>query len=52
MDTVVSDIFLPELFVGEWLYFPEMGAYTTAASSNFNGFSKSQSFYAMEDSYW
>jgi ornithine decarboxylase len=31
---------LEELDVGDWLYFPEMGAYTAATSTEFNGFPK------------
>jgi len=38
MDCIAKDIMLPELEVGEWLYFKNMGAYTTAAASPFNGF--------------
>jgi len=38
MDCIAKDIYLPELEVGEWLYFKCMGAYTTAAASPFNGF--------------
>jgi len=38
LDCIAKDIFLPELEVGEWLCFKSMGAYTTAASSAFNGF--------------
>jgi len=38
MDCIAKDIYLPELEVGEWLYFRHMGAYTTAAASPFNGF--------------
>jgi ornithine decarboxylase len=38
MDCIAKDIYLPELQVGEWLYFKDMGAYTTAAASPFNGF--------------
>jgi len=38
MDCIAKDIYLPELVVGEWLYFKNMGAYTTAAASPFNGF--------------
>lgn len=38
MDCIAKDIYLPELEVGEWLYFRNMGAYTTAAASPFNGF--------------
>jgi len=38
LDLICKDVVLPKLEVGDWLYFPEMGAYTTAASSQFNGF--------------
>ena len=31
--------------VDEWLVFRNMGAYTTAACSTFNGFSKPKPFY-------
>lgn len=39
MDCIGKDLLLPELEVGEWLYFKGMGAYTVAAASPFNGFS-------------
>lgn len=38
MDCISKDIYLPELETGEWLYFKNMGAYTVAAASPFNGF--------------
>jgi ornithine decarboxylase len=38
MDCIGKDILLPELEVGEWLYFKNMGAYSVAAASPFNGF--------------
>lgn len=38
MDCVNKDILLPELEVGDWLYFKNMGAYSVAAASPFNGF--------------
>jgi len=38
MDCIAKDVYLPELKVGEWLYFKNMGAYTVAAASPFNGF--------------
>jgi len=38
LDLICKGIELAKLEVGDWLYFPEMGAYTTAASSQFNGF--------------
>ncbi|KAI9189762.1 Ornithine decarboxylase [Blastocladiella emersonii ATCC 22665] len=40
MDMLTRDGKLPELEVGDWLYFDAMGAYTVAASSTFNGFRK------------
>jgi ornithine decarboxylase len=31
---------MEELYIGDWLYFPLMGAYTSATASEFNGFPK------------
>jgi len=50
MDCIARDIQLPELEVGEWIYFKNMGAYTTAAASPFNGFkSHPNTFYIKSD---
>ncbi|KAL5975775.1 hypothetical protein ACLOJK_020102 [Asimina triloba] len=38
LDTVFTDRQLPELSVGDWLLFLNMGAYTHASATNFNGF--------------
>jgi len=38
IDCIGKGMLLPELEVGEWLYFKNMGAYTVAAASPFNGF--------------
>jgi ornithine decarboxylase len=38
MDCIVKGVDLPELDLGDVLYFPDFGAYTVAASSAFNGF--------------
>jgi ornithine decarboxylase len=38
LDMIVSDMHLPKLEIGDWISFPEFGAYTIAASSSFNGF--------------
>jgi ornithine decarboxylase len=40
MDQIFSDINLPELEVGQWLMWKDMGAYTISAASSFNGFPK------------
>jgi len=38
VDKIAEDVLLPELFIGEWLYVKDFGAYTVASSSAFNGF--------------
>jgi ornithine decarboxylase len=38
IDLITKEIMLPELAIGEWVYVENFGAYTTAASSSFNGF--------------
>lgn len=45
MDCITRKEMLPELDVGDWLYFENMGAYTCAAASAFNGFKKSDIIY-------
>jgi ornithine decarboxylase len=47
MDTIATDILLPDLEVGDWLIWPHMGAYTTAATTCFNGipFNRRKVFY-------
>lgn len=45
MDVVAADLELPELKVGDWIYFENMGAYTTSAASRFNGFKTSHFYY-------
>ena len=37
LDTVLRDYDLPEMDVGDWLMFPNMGAYTLCGASKFNG---------------
>jgi ornithine decarboxylase len=38
IDLITDGTMLPELSIGEWVYVENFGAYTTAASSAFNGF--------------
>uniref|UniRef100_A0A061RZV3 Ornithine decarboxylase n=1 Tax=Tetraselmis sp. GSL018 TaxID=582737 RepID=A0A061RZV3_9CHLO len=37
LDTVLENFPLPDLRNGDWLLFPNMGAYTIAGATNFNG---------------
>lgn len=43
-DLVADDMPLPRLHVGDRLLFPNMGAYTSAASTRFNGFAPAKAF--------
>lgn len=38
LDLIVKDVLLPELYVGDWLVWRNMGAYTLSLSNTFNGF--------------
>jgi len=45
IDVISRSVLLPKLRIGDWLYFNNMGAYTSAAASDFNGFTPSDKFY-------
>lgn len=49
MDKVCDNVRLPQMNVGDWLYFPEFGAYTLSASSSFNGFGTQNFHYVWRD---
>lgn len=42
MDVIVHHHLLPELNVGDWIFVTDMGAYTLASASTFNGFKLSE----------
>jgi len=52
MDCVYQKYQLPNLSVGDWLVFEDMGAYTMAAGSDFNGFQKPGCHYIITASDW
>ncbi|XP_069613177.1 antizyme inhibitor 2 [Ranitomeya imitator] len=52
LDQIAEHLQLPELQLGDWLLFDNMGAYTVAASSTFNGFQQSRIHYAMPRAAW
>ncbi|KAL7534476.1 hypothetical protein ACHAXR_007960 [Thalassiosira sp. AJA248-18] len=45
MDVLSRGVLLPKMDVGDWMYFQNMGAYTSAAASTFNGFPTTEKFY-------
>lgn len=51
LDTVLQNASLPNLDIGDWVVFPNMGAYTAAAGSSFNGFATSDipTFYVLSN---
>uniref|UniRef100_A0A3Q3SD06 ornithine decarboxylase n=1 Tax=Mastacembelus armatus TaxID=205130 RepID=A0A3Q3SD06_9TELE len=52
LDRIVEQCNLPELQVGDWLVFENMGAYTVAAASTFNGFQRPDIHYVMSRNAW
>ncbi|XP_062253154.1 ornithine decarboxylase 1-like [Platichthys flesus] len=52
LDRIVEQCYLPDLQVGDWLVFENMGAYTVAASSTFNGFQRPGLHYVMSRPDW
>eukprot|EP00057_Strongylocentrotus_purpuratus_P027659 XP_011682133.1 PREDICTED: ornithine decarboxylase [Strongylocentrotus purpuratus] len=51
IDRIIENHLMPELEVGEWLIFQDMGAYTMCASSEFNGFKRSIGYFIISKEY-
>lgn len=51
LDCINKKVYLPEMEVGEWVYAKEMGAYTVAAASAFNGFKTHRFYYIMGEEF-
>lgn len=49
VDVLAKHVMLPEIKPNDWLYFTNLGAYTTASSSNFNGFGSPKIHYIWKD---
>jgi hypothetical protein len=45
IDVISRSVLLPKMSTGDWLSFQNMGAYTSAAASDFNGFTPTEKFY-------
>jgi ornithine decarboxylase len=52
LDQICDQIMLPELDVGDWLVFENMGAYTIPVASPFNGFSLPSVKYYISEKCW
>ncbi|KAK3585248.1 hypothetical protein CHS0354_006294 [Potamilus streckersoni] len=51
-DCIKEKIHLPELNIGDWLYFPFMGSYTTVLASSFNGMPRPIHYYYCLADVW
>jgi ornithine decarboxylase len=49
IDVVAKCVPFCNLQIGDWVYFPNMGAYTVAAGSTFNGFARLPMHYDLYD---
>ncbi len=45
MDCIVKNFLMPELKIGDWIIFENIGAYTISAGCEFNGFPRPKIFY-------
>jgi len=52
IDVILERCRLPELQVGDWIIFENMGAYTRAAASPFNGFQPPSVQYIISETDW
>jgi len=47
IDVIAKNISFPDMQLGDWIYFNNMGAYTIAAGSCFNGFERPPIYYGI-----
>lgn len=52
LDQVSEDVLLPEMKIGDWLVFEDMGAYTLPVASHFNGFPIPKVHVVADESVW
>lgn len=52
LDCIQSECQLPALKVGEWIYFENMGAYTSCSASKFNGMPEPKYYYFCDSLLW
>lgn len=52
LDQVCNNIPLPEMNIGDWLIFEDMGAYTLPVASPFNGFPVPKVYVVTTEPIW
>jgi len=51
-DCIVKECLLPDMDIGEWIIFHEMGAYSVVCASHFNGMPKPKRYYSLPMQEW
>ncbi|XP_063312908.1 ornithine decarboxylase 1-like [Pelobates fuscus] len=51
-DIIMDEVYLPELDVGDWIIFPNMGAYSVTLYSSYCGFPKLPVYYVISKEHW
>ena len=51
VDRILRSVLLPEIDVGSWLIFKDMGAYSTSLSTNFNSMPHPSIKYICQEAY-
>lgn len=49
IDKIIDNCWIPELYVGDWLLFDNMGAYSVSLASDFNGFERAHIYCVATD---
>ena len=52
IDCVLKECRLPEMEIGEWIIFRDMGAYTLPVGSCFNGMALPKCYYILSEQDW
>lgn len=52
LDTVCPDVLLPEMKIGDWIVFEDMGAYTLSLCTEFNGFPIPRVYAVIDEETW
>ncbi|CAD5223791.1 unnamed protein product [Bursaphelenchus okinawaensis] len=52
LDLVETNVELSKMTVGDWILYPNMGAYTNVASSRFNGFEPPKVYHFVDKNTW
>jgi len=52
LDCIVKECLLPDMDIGEWIIFHEMGAYSMVFASSFNGMAKPKCYYRLPTQEW